>query len=156
MQSLLRIITLVLAVSISLASAWISPHQQAQLSSFQNQKKQRSFLFSTEKETLVDATTDTTDNYDYMVPDDAVIHIQPNAMRRLRELRDQRQSSSSPLLLRMGVRSGGCSGMSYVMDFGSPESIQEDDQVDTYETENIQCVVGACIMSNRCCKGLRI
>ena len=50
---------------------------------------------------------------------------------------------NSHLLLYGGVvRSGGCSGMSYVMDFCEAESIQEEeDQVDVYESEKIQCVV---------------
>ena len=89
--------------------------------------------------------------YDYEIPEDAVIHIKPAAMRRLRELRDQRRrevssSSSSDaddyLILRMGVRSGGCSGMSYVMDFCTKDSINpEEDQIDTYTHDKIQCVV---------------
>jgi iron-sulfur cluster assembly accessory protein len=93
--------------------------------------------------------------FDYEVPDDAVVVIQPRAMRRLRELRMQQlkkdgngstadSASSSPyyLVLRMGVRSGGCSGMSYVMDFDTPEGIRaDDDQVDVYEQDKIQCVV---------------
>ena len=74
----------------------------------------------------------------------------PISMRRLRELRDQRQrelSSSSKdddeyLILRMGVRSGGCSGMSYVMDFCTNDSISmEDDQIDIYNHDKIKCVV---------------
>ena len=34
--------------------------------------------------------------------------------------------------LRVGVRSGGCSGMSYTMDFVSTDDIQKDDQVYEY------------------------
>jgi iron-sulfur cluster assembly accessory protein len=83
--------------------------------------------------------------YDYEVPEDAVIHIKPAAMRRLRELRDQRRKEGFDqeyLTLRMGVRSGGCSGMSYVMDFCTADSVNvEDDQIDTYEKDGIQCVV---------------
>jgi iron-sulfur cluster assembly accessory protein len=92
--------------------------------------------------------------YDYTVPEDAVVHIKPAAMRRLRELRTQQQQqlsndsdSASPyMVLRMGVRSGGCSGMSYVMDFVDATSVAAadgDDQVDTYESDKIQCVVDA-------------
>ena len=86
--------------------------------------------------------------YDYEIPEDAVIHIKPAAMRRLRELRDQQSRQNEKngnddyLILRMGVRSGGCSGMSYVMDFCTQDSINmEDDQIDVYETDRIQCVV---------------
>lgn len=80
---------------------------------------------------------------DYEEPDDAVIRIQPRAMQRLRELRQQQCSSIDvPLILRMGVRNGGCSGMSYVMDFDKVENInEEDDTVDVYRGDNIQCVV---------------
>ena len=35
-------------------------------------------------------------------------------------------------LLRVGVRSGGCSGMSYTMDFVSSDDIQKDDEVYEY------------------------
>lgn len=64
-------------------------------------------------------------------------------MVRLIELKQKRDDASSPLVLRMGVRNGGCSGLSYVMDFSSPEDIQEEDEVDTYENEGIKCVVDA-------------
>jgi iron-sulfur cluster assembly accessory protein len=33
--------------------------------------------------------------------------------------------------------------MSYVMDFSTAEAISEDDAIDTYENERIQCVVDA-------------
>lgn len=70
-------------------------------------------------------------------------------MLRLVELREkqwnrnQTSSSSSPsqeeksyLILRKGVRNGGCSRMSYVMDFATEDSIRfDDDQVDVYEKE---------------------
>ena len=75
------------------------------------------------------------------VPEDAVITIQPRAMRRLQELKEQQKSDG--LILRMGVRNGGCSGLSYVMDFTEADSITDDDQVDVYESENITCVVDA-------------
>lgn len=87
------------------------------------------------------STDDRTLLYDYTVPDDAVVHIKPLAMKRLRELRDQQVDRS--LTLRMGVRSGGCSGMSYVMDFSTQDAIQDDDAVDSYGEENIMCVVDA-------------
>jgi iron-sulfur cluster assembly protein len=79
----------------------------------------------------------------YKEPQDAVIQIKPAAMNRLRELREKQEDPSQPMVLRMGVRNGGCSGLSYVMDFSTEEEIQEDDQIDDYETENIKCVVDA-------------
>ena len=36
-------------------------------------------------------------------------------------------------LLRVGVRSGGCSGMSYTMDFVSNEDINDDDEIYEYK-----------------------
>lgn len=75
-------------------------------------------------------------------PEDAVITIKPNAMNRLRELR-AKKADDGYLILRMGVRNGGCSGLSYVMDFSTEDDIGEDDQIDEYPTERIKCVVDA-------------
>ncbi len=82
--------------------------------------------------------------------DDAIIQIKPKAMARLVELKSKRDADpkstvdpSSPLILRMGVRNGGCSGLSYVMDFSTEDEIEEEDEIDTYEKEGIQCVVDA-------------
>jgi len=74
-------------------------------------------------------------------PEDAVIHITNSAMTRLKELRAK--SEDDNLILRMGVRNGGCSGLSYVMDFSTADAIDEDDAVDTYTEEGITCVVDA-------------
>jgi iron-sulfur cluster assembly accessory protein len=38
-------------------------------------------------------------------------------------------------LLRVGVRSGGCSGMSYTMEFIARSAIRADEEVYTYEPE---------------------
>lgn len=76
---------------------------------------------------------------DYQVPEDAVIVIKPRAMKRLRELKEKQ--SVDNLILRMGVRNGGCSGLSYVMDFSTESDIKEDDAVDEYPDESIKCVV---------------
>lgn len=99
--------------------------------------------------------------WDYEIPENAVIEIQPQAMRRLRELRLQQNNNKNnnkkdnmdaPLLLRMGVRSGGCSGLSYVMDFCTMDDIKHEatatddddgggDVIDKYMPDNIWCVV---------------
>jgi iron-sulfur cluster assembly protein len=86
-------------------------------------------------------TAEGDEQVDYEVPEDAVLVIKPKAMSRLRELRDKQDDKK--LILRMGVRNGGCSGMSYVMDFSTEDAIQEDDEVDEYSEENIKCVVDA-------------
>jgi len=93
-----------------------------------------SFLYSAPVDTIESGT-------DYETPEDAVIYIKPKAMKRLRELREKEKKDS--LILRMGVRNGGCSGLSYVMDFSKEEDIQEDDAVDEYPADNIKCVVDA-------------
>lgn len=84
----------------------------------------------------------------YEPPEDVIIMIKPPAMARLRELKGKRDADpkgdcdpSIPMVLRMGVRNGGCSGLSYVMDFSAVEDIQEDDEVDDYAAEGVQCVV---------------
>lgn len=86
----------------------------------------------------------------YEPPEDAVISIKPKAMARLVELKSKRdadpkqaETEGDPLVLRMGVRNGGCSGLSYVMDFSTEDDVGEEDEVDTYEEEGIRCVVDA-------------
>ena len=71
-------------------------------------------------------------------------------MARLVELKQKRDTNpkapidpATPMILRMGVRNGGCSGLSYVLDFSDAESIEEEDEIDTYEMEGVQCVVDA-------------
>lgn len=79
---------------------------------------------------------------DHEEPEDVIIHIAPKAMIRLRELREKKPVDE-PLILRMGVRNGGCSGLSYVMDFSTKEEIEDGDAIDDYEDEGVLCVVDA-------------
>ena len=58
------------------------------------------------------------------------ILITAPAMKQLGNLMQQQGSGS---VLRVGVRSGGCSGMSYTMDFIEEGEIQGDDERYTYE-----------------------
>ncbi|KAL3943419.1 MAG: hypothetical protein SGBAC_002501 [Bacillariaceae sp.] len=90
---------------------------------------------------LQSAPTDVELEVDYEVPEDAVVLIKPKAMKRLRELREKEKTDN--LILKMGVRNGGCSGLSYVMDFSTEDAIEEDDAVDEYPGEKIKCVVDA-------------
>ena len=46
------------------------------------------------------------------------------------------KEQGSGKLLRVGVRSGGCSGMSYTMDFVSADDIQKDDEVYEYSVDS--------------------
>ena len=100
--------------------------------------------------TDIDAPSAVDESFEGDDGDDAIICIKPQAMARLVELKEKRDADpkstldpSSPLILRMGVRNGGCSGLSYVMDFSTEDDIQEEDEIDTYEKEGIQCIVDA-------------
>lgn len=50
-----------------------------------------------------------------------------------------REKQGDDLCLRVGVRQGGCSGMSYMMDFERLENIQETDEVFDYEGFKVVC-----------------
>ena len=58
------------------------------------------------------------------------IQLSEVALRHLLALREQQ---GEDLCLRVGVRNGGCSGMSYMMDFEDPSKVREDDEVFDYE-----------------------
>lgn len=58
------------------------------------------------------------------------ILLSPNALTHLLALRDQQGKEN--LCLRVGVRGGGCSGLSYTMDFADPSQVTEDDEVYDY------------------------
>jgi len=51
----------------------------------------------------------------------------------LRHVKLLQQNQGKELYLRVGVRQGGCSGMSYMMDFEDPNKISDKDQVFDYE-----------------------
>ena len=59
------------------------------------------------------------------------ITLTDQALDHLRKLRAE-HGQASDLLLRVGVRSGGCSGMSYAMDFESSDNVQKEDCVMEY------------------------
>ena len=58
------------------------------------------------------------------------IQITETALQQVRSLQ---QSQGKELCLRVGVRQGGCSGMSYTMDFEDLSNIREDDEVFDYD-----------------------
>ena len=58
------------------------------------------------------------------------ILITTAAMQQLAALVDQQGGRK---LLRVGVRSGGCSGMSYTMDFISEDQVNPDDEQYSYQ-----------------------
>jgi len=43
------------------------------------------------------------------------------------------EHGKADLILRIGVKSGGCSGMSYHMDFESADNVSDDDNVMSYD-----------------------
>ncbi len=59
------------------------------------------------------------------------ILITESAMRQLGTLMGQQGQGK---LLRVGVRSGGCSGMSYTMDFIDAAGVNQDDEHYTYKS----------------------
>ncbi|MFQ3616127.1 MAG: iron-sulfur cluster assembly accessory protein [Cyanobacteriota bacterium] len=50
-----------------------------------------------------------------------------------------REKQGKDLCLRVGVRQGGCSGMSYMMDFEEPSNIQPTDEVFDYDGFKVVC-----------------
>jgi len=58
------------------------------------------------------------------------------ALKHVMALREQQ---GTDLCLRVGVRQGGCSGMSYMMDFEDPQNITEQDEVYDYEGFKVVC-----------------
>ncbi len=51
----------------------------------------------------------------------------------LKHVLELREKHGKDLCLRVGVKGGGCSGMSYTMDFEDPANIRPDDQVFDYD-----------------------
>lgn len=58
------------------------------------------------------------------------------ALAHVMALRDKQ---GSDLCLRVGVRQGGCSGMSYMMDFEDVENVGEHDEVYDYDGFKVVC-----------------
>jgi iron-sulfur cluster assembly protein len=50
-----------------------------------------------------------------------------------------RNSQGSDLCLRVGVRGGGCSGMSYTMDFENEQNLLPDDEIFDYGEFKVIC-----------------
>ncbi len=64
------------------------------------------------------------------------IQVSETALNHLLMLKQQQ---GKDLCLRVGVRQGGCSGMSYMMDFEDINNINEHDDVFDYEGFKIIC-----------------
>lgn len=57
----------------------------------------------------------------------------------LRQVISLRESQGKDLCLRVGVRQGGCSGMSYMMDFEDVSNIRPEDEVFDYDGFKVVC-----------------
>lgn len=64
------------------------------------------------------------------------IQLTEQALKHIVALRDQQ---GQDLYLRVGVRQGGCSGMSYMMDFEDPSKVRDNDEVFDYDGFKIIC-----------------
>jgi iron-sulfur cluster assembly protein len=63
-------------------------------------------------------------------PQQRGIQLSESALRQVRSLRDKQ---GTDFCLRVGVRQGGCSGMSYMMDFEDTSKITPQDEVFDYD-----------------------
>jgi len=70
------------------------------------------------------------------VPQKKGIQLTQAALNHLLALRE---SQGKDLYLRVGVRQGGCSGMSYMMDFEEPSNVGDKDEVFDYDGFKIVC-----------------
>ncbi|KAL2551481.1 Iron-sulfur assembly protein IscA [Forsythia ovata] len=64
------------------------------------------------------------------------ISLTDNALKHFNKMRSERDED---LRLRIGVKQGGCSGMSYTMEFENKESARPDDSVIEYDGFVIVC-----------------
>ena len=64
------------------------------------------------------------------------IQMTETALKQVMALREQQ---GEDLFLRVGVRQGGCSGMSYTMDFEDGSNVREDDEVYDYDGFQVVC-----------------
>ncbi|MBD2360910.1 MULTISPECIES: HesB/IscA family protein [unclassified Anabaena] len=64
------------------------------------------------------------------------IQLSQAALRQVKSLQDKQ---GQDLCLRVGVRQGGCSGMSYMMDFEQESQITPQDEVFDYDGFKIVC-----------------
>lgn len=68
--------------------------------------------------------------------EESIIILTDKAKSHLLSLK---KNDGESLVIRMGVKSGGCSGMSYVMDLIKPDEVTEEDHIEVYD--DVKCVV---------------
>nr|YP_009294097.1 hypothetical protein Hrub_095 [Hildenbrandia rubra]AOM67339.1 hypothetical protein Hrub_095 [Hildenbrandia rubra] len=66
-----------------------------------------------------------------------IISITSNALDAINRL--QKEKHVTKFLFRIGVKQGGCSGMSYVMHIEYPENITQNDRIINYSDFQIVC-----------------
>jgi len=64
------------------------------------------------------------------------IQLTDSAVRQVLALREKQ---GKDLCLRVGVRQGGCSGMSYVMDFADPSTVKSYEDLFAYDGFQVFC-----------------
>ncbi len=69
-------------------------------------------------------------------PTKSGIQLTAAALSHVKALRDQQ---GSDLCLRVGVRQGGCSGMSYLMEFEDINNARPDDEIFDYDGFKLVC-----------------
>ncbi len=69
-------------------------------------------------------------------PTKSGIELTEAALSHVKALRDQQDKD---LCLRVGVRQGGCSGMSYLMEFEDISNARPDDEIFDYEGFKLVC-----------------
>ena len=57
----------------------------------------------------------------------------------LKHVLSLREKHGKDLCMRVGVRQGGCSGLSYMMDFEDPNKIEDNDEVFDYDGFRVVC-----------------
>jgi len=67
-----------------------------------------------------------------------IVSFSERAMQQLQTMKESQQLDV--LFLRMGVRAGGCSGMSYVMDLTTKDEVTDDDTIVDLE-DGMRCVI---------------
>jgi iron-sulfur cluster assembly protein len=88
------------------------------------------FAIGKERSAMTQATTTVAQ------PQQRGIQMTDNALKHVLQLREQQ---GTDLCLRVGVRNGGCSGMSYMMDFEDLGNIQPTDEVYDYDGFKVIC-----------------
>lgn len=71
------------------------------------------------------------------INDQHIISVTENALEAVAKLK--KEKSSDKFLLRIGVRQGGCSGLSYVMHIEHPQNVTCNDKVIHYPNFKIIC-----------------